>query len=102
MVAGLLLTTNVSRAESPAGERTTAILRANGSTGSIEQVRSAELPAEVQAGTIARTALRAELDLVEPHAAEIVQRDGHHLGAPVDAHDPEILAAVRGSAQAPA
>src|SRR6185312_4517322 len=85
VVAGLLLTTNLSRAESPAGERTTAILRATGSSGSIEQVRGGDLAAEVQAGTIARAALQAELArgvgrFLQNVKVEAVRSHGHFVG----------------------
>jgi type II secretory pathway component PulC len=83
VVAGLSIA-SVSRAEQVGQERSTLILRAHGHTSSIEHVRSSE-PAVVRVGTIARSALRAELTrgigrFLQNVKTEAVLSHGHFVG----------------------
>jgi type II secretory pathway component PulC len=86
-VAGLSIA-SVSHAEQVGQERGTLLLRASGRTSSIEQVRSSEREAVapvVQAGTIARSALRAELSrgigrFLQNVKTEAVLSHGHFVG----------------------
>jgi type II secretory pathway component PulC len=79
---------SISQADHAGRERTTVILRANGHTSSVERVRSSDrdsLGLDVQAGSIARTALRAELvrgigRFLQNVKTEAVLSHGHFVG----------------------
>lgn len=76
---------SVSHAEQAGQERGTLLLRAHGRTSSIEHVRSSELAPVVQAGTITRAALRAELArgigrFLQNVKTEAVLSHGHFVG----------------------
>lgn len=83
-VAGLSLA-SAALAEHVGQERGTLLLRANGHKSSIEHVRSTDLTPVVQAGTISRSALRAELArgigrFLQNVKTEAVLSHGHFVG----------------------
>jgi len=82
-VAGLSFA-SASQAEQVGQERGTLLLRAHGHTSSIEHVQGVE-PAVVRGGTIARSALRAELArgigrFLQNVKTEAVLSHGHFVG----------------------
>ena len=82
-VAGLSIA-SVSHAEQAGQERGTLLLRAHGHTSSIEHVPGSE-PTAVRVGTIARSALRAELArgigrFLQNVKTEAVLSHGHFVG----------------------
>lgn len=87
VVAGLSFV-SISQADHAGRERTTLILRANGHASSVEHVRSTDRDAlglEVQAGSIERSALRAELSrgigrFLQNVKTEAVLSHGHFVG----------------------
>jgi type II secretory pathway component PulC len=87
VVAGLSIA-SISQADHAGRERTTLVLRANGHTSSVEHVRNADRDAlglEVQAGSIERSALRAELSrgigrFLQNVKTEAVLSHGHFVG----------------------
>lgn len=87
MVTGLSFA-SISQADHAGHERTTLVLRANGHTSSVEHVRSTERDAlglELQAGSITRAALRAELSrgigrFLQNVKTEAVLSHGHFVG----------------------
>src|SRR5262245_54902045 len=84
MVAGLSIAI-ISQADHAALECITLLVLANGQASAVEHVRNTDLALEVQAGSITRSALRAELSrgigrFLQNVKTEAVLSHGHFVG----------------------